>query len=117
MSFRIFREHSRAFRTVQPRDPFFPGKVLLYRKYRKENNTHMAINPMEVIKLKEKLNAFRNRHPGFSGFIGAVRRSGLPEGSVLEMKVTTPEGRTMETNFRVSEEDIDLIRLLASLRQ
>lgn len=77
----------------------------------------MAINPLQILKLKDTLNAFRNRHPGFSRFIGALRRKGVPEGSVLEVKITSPDGETMETNFRVTPEDIALIRMLSELRQ
>ena len=27
----------------------------------------MALNPMQIIQLKDKLNGFRNRHPGLRG--------------------------------------------------
>ncbi len=75
----------------------------------------MNVNPMQIIKLKDRLNAFRGRHPGFTGFIGAIRRDGLPEDTVLDVRVTMPDGRTMATNFRVTREDLDLIRSLGDL--
>lgn len=77
----------------------------------------MAINPMQLLKLKDTLNAFRNRHPGFSRFVSAVRKEGIAEGAVLDIKITAPGGQTMATNFRVSQEDIALIRMLSELRQ
>ena len=77
----------------------------------------MAINPLDILKLKDRLNAFRARHPGFSRFISAARKKGVPEGSVLDVTITTPDGQSMATNFRVSAEDIELLRALTSLRQ
>ncbi|MBR2730049.1 MAG: hypothetical protein IKD92_09360 [Lachnospiraceae bacterium] len=77
----------------------------------------MAINPIQILKLKDTLNAFRNRHPGFTHFVGAIRNKGLPEGSVLDVTITTPDGKSMATNFRVTPEDIALIRMLADLKQ
>ncbi|MDO5133282.1 MAG: hypothetical protein Q4D81_09905 [Eubacteriales bacterium] len=77
----------------------------------------MGLNPIQIIKLKDTLNAFRNRHPGFAAFLRAVRDSGVSEGSVLDMKITSPEGKVMTTNFRVSEEDLELLRVLMELRK
>ena len=81
----------------------------------RRNEQNMAINPMQILKIRDTLNAFRNRHPGFSHFIGDIRRRGLPEGTVMDMTVTMPDGKTMKTNFRVSQEDLDLIRMLGEL--
>ena len=76
----------------------------------------MAFNPIQLLKMKDLLNSFRRRHPGVSGFIDAVRAEGLPEGSVLDLKITFPEGKSMATNIRVSDEDIELIRAISQLR-
>lgn len=77
----------------------------------------MAFNPLQILKLKDALGAFRNRHPGFSGFLGAVHQGGVPEGSVLDLRITDPEGKVTATNFRVCQEDIELIHMLAELRK
>ena len=83
---------------------------------RKEKGTHMPINPMQIFKFKEKLNGFKNRHKGFVKFIKAARREGVPEGSVLDIKLTFPDGETMTSNFRITEEDLELIRMLITLK-
>ena len=75
----------------------------------------MAINPMQIVKLKSQLNDFRKRHPGFTSFVRAVRRKGVAENSVLEVKITAPDGETMSTNFRVSAEALDFIRMISEL--
>jgi hypothetical protein len=75
----------------------------------------MAVNPLQIMKLKTQLNDFRKRHPGFTRFIMAIRRKGLPEGSVLDVKITTPDGETMTTNFRVEAEDIEFVSMISEL--
>ena len=76
----------------------------------------MAINPLQILTLKDKLNGFRHRHKGFVSFIKAARREGVPVGSVVDVKLTFPEGEAMTTNFRVTEEDLELIRMLEALK-
>ncbi len=75
----------------------------------------MAVNPLQIMKIKTQLNNFRKRHPGFTAFIRAVRRKGLPEGSVVDLKVTSPDGETVTTNFRVTQEDLDFISMISEL--
>ena len=75
----------------------------------------MAVNPIQIMKIKKQLNNFRKRHPGFTSFIRAVRRKGLPEGSVVDLKVTSPDGETVTTNFRVTQEDLDFISMISEL--
>ena len=75
----------------------------------------MALNPIQIVKLKEQLNAFRKRHPGFCRFINAIRKKGVPEGSVLDVKITSPDGETMTTNFRISPEDLEFFGMISDL--
>lgn len=75
----------------------------------------MAINPMELLKLKDRLNMFRKDHPRVGGFMTAVREDMRP-GAVLELKVTSPEGKELVTNIKLNENDIETLRLLANLR-
>ncbi len=75
----------------------------------------MAINPMQIVKLKTMLNDFRKRHPGVTSFVRKIRKKGVPEGSVLEVKITSPDGEAMTTNFRVTAEDLDFINTISGL--
>lgn len=76
----------------------------------------MPINPLQILKLKDKLNGFRSRHKGFVSFIKAARRDGVPEGSIVDVKLSFPDGNTMTTNFRVTEEDLELMRMIIALK-
>ena len=73
------------------------------------------INPMELFKVKGLLGEFGTNHPKFFPFLQAVAQAGAKEGTVVEMTVTTPEGRKMETNLRLSQSDLELIRLIREL--
>ncbi len=77
----------------------------------------MAINPLQLLKIKEKLNAFKTRHPGFARFIRAVRKNGIPEGSVVDVKITFPDGKEINSNFRVSGEDMELASIISELKK
>jgi hypothetical protein len=47
--------------------------------------------------------------------MSAVREDMRP-GAVLELKVTSPEGKELVTNIKMNENDIETLRLLANLR-
>ena len=76
----------------------------------------MAVNPMELMKLGERLRIFREQHPKVEKFIRDNFAGGLEEGSVMEIKVTKPDGKAAVCNFRVSPEDLETIRIIHSIR-
>ena len=73
------------------------------------------INPLDIFKIKAGIGNFANDHPKFYPFLLAVAAAGAKEGTIVEMKVTTPEGKELETNLRLTESDIELVRLLREL--
>lgn len=74
----------------------------------------MAINPMMLMQLKSKLDGFNARHPKLKRFFGDVF-SKLEAGDVLEISVTKANGNKIKTNFRVSEEDRQMLSELSSM--
>ena len=75
----------------------------------------MALNPMELLKLKDRFNLFRNDHPRIGAFMSAVRED-LRPGAVLDFKVISPEGRERVTNIKLNENDIETLKTLGNLR-
>ena len=71
----------------------------------------MAINPLALMQLKERLNIFNADHPKMLPFLTALRDR-VQEGSVLELKVTDPDGQELVTNIRVNENDMETVRIL-----
>ena len=53
----------------------------------------MSLNPLKLMQLKSAWQSFARRHPKFPLFWKAVYKQGLVDGTVLEFKVTTPEGK------------------------
>lgn len=68
------------------------------------------VNPAKLLKFRNEWTNFQGRHPKFVSFLIAVVQCGLPEGSIIEIKVTTPEGKEMESNLRLTQEDIDFVK-------
>lgn len=72
----------------------------------------MNMNPMMLMQLQQKLQTFQAEHTKFVPFVMAVKDNALEEGAVFAMKVTTPEGKTLESNIKLTANDIEMIRLL-----
>ncbi|MCR5420362.1 MAG: hypothetical protein K6E98_05110 [Lachnospiraceae bacterium] len=62
------------------------------------------------MKIMGKLMQFQQAHPKFARFVMDNIRSGITEGSVLELTITRPGGEPMTTNMRVTQEDIELLK-------
>ncbi len=78
------------------------------------------MNPMDLLKIQGAWMKFTMNHPKFPAFISAVAKCGLPEGSIIEIAVTPPEGVKLETNLQVQQSDLELlgiIRGMAASRQ
>lgn len=73
------------------------------------------MNPLKMMQLSAAMKQFQAAHPKFIHFWNAVRARGLREGTILELKVTTPEGETLVTNIRVTPEDLELLRELREM--
>ena len=76
----------------------------------------MALNPMQLMQMADRLRIFKEQHPRVIDFIGAVGRSSLQPGVILELKVTDTEGNTSVTNMRLTPEDIETIEIIKSLK-
>ena len=77
----------------------------------------MPVNPLALIKLKEKLEVFEKQHPKMIAFINQVGKNAITEGSILEMKVTRPDGKSYVTNMKVTAEDMQLFEMFGELKK
>ena len=75
----------------------------------------MAFNPMHLMKLKERLDIFQTQHPKFLPFLRALHGR-IEVGSVIEFKVTNPDGTEMVSNIKVTEEDLETVKIISELR-
>ena len=77
----------------------------------------MAINPMTLLKLKERFRLFSQQHPKVRPFFSRLLHGGVQEGSVLELKVKTPEGEEFVSNIRLTADDMETLSMLSELRK
>jgi hypothetical protein len=72
----------------------------------------MNMNPMMLMQLQQRIQTFQQDHPKVTPFFMAVKDNALTEGAVYAMKVTTPEGKTLESNIKLTANDIETIRMI-----
>ncbi len=70
------------------------------------------INPAMILKYKQAKEAFVKNHPKFPQFLSAVNRDAIEEGTIIEINVTTKEGKTLSSNIKLKESDIELLHEL-----
>ncbi|HWT76989.1 MAG TPA: hypothetical protein VN258_19995 [Mobilitalea sp.] len=73
------------------------------------------MNPAKLFKIKGAWDKFTQDHPKFPMFINAVRSTGIEEGTVIEINVTTPDGKNLSTNIKVTQSDKELLAELMEL--
>lgn len=76
----------------------------------------MNLNQLAMLqKLKSGIDRFRANHPKFPLFLKAISQDALREGSVIEISVTTPEGKNYCSNVRLNADDMELMETLKNL--
>lgn len=66
------------------------------------------MNPLALVKIKPLLKTFKENHPKFLMFVRKALNE-VDDGSIVEVKVTTSEGKEFFTKIKISEQDIELV--------
>ncbi|MGN1168155.1 MAG: hypothetical protein ACI4S2_17205 [Lachnospiraceae bacterium] len=78
---------------------------------------NMNFNQLAMFQqLKTGMDRFRENHPKFPMFLQAVSQDALKEGSVIEINVTTPEGKNYCSNIKINTDDLSLIETLKNMK-
>lgn len=72
-------------------------------------------NPAAILQMMNLWSRFQKNHPKFPKFISAVAENGVKEGSIIEIKVTTAEGESFDSNLKINADDMEMIGQLKSL--
>ncbi len=72
------------------------------------------MNPMALMHIKPMLEKFQERHPKFIQFFSYAGQN-VEEDSLIEISVTSSDGRKAVTNIRLSAEDLELAQKLKEL--
>ncbi len=73
-------------------------------------------NPADIIKLMGMKNRFEKDHPKMVSFIKAMAAQGLPEDTVIEITVTSPEGAKQTANMKVLASDVEMLNQLKNMK-
>lgn len=73
------------------------------------------MNPMKLLQIKPLFDKFNQTHPRVKPFVQAVAANGLEVGTIVEVSVTTPDGRNYTTNLKVADSDIELVEALKDM--
>lgn len=73
------------------------------------------MNPLKLLQLKSAWDRFQSNHPKFPKFLTALYQKGMKEGTVIEFRITTPDGEEMAANVKLKEDDIALFGELKDL--
>ena len=61
-----------------------------------------------LLKFKGAWDTFTQNHPKFVPFMQAVGREAIEDGTIIEVKVTSPAGKEYNTNMKITQSDLDL---------
>ncbi len=61
-----------------------------------------------IMKMKGAWDTFTGNHPKLMPFMQAVGREAIGDGTIIEVKVTSPDGREYNTNMKITQSDLDL---------
>ncbi len=75
------------------------------------------MNIPDIMKLKGAWDTFTQNHPKFPMFLNAARAAGIKEGTIIDVSITDPDGKVIETNVKVTASDLELFESLKDLRQ
>ncbi|MCI7792207.1 MAG: hypothetical protein MR531_15810 [Lachnospiraceae bacterium] len=69
-----------------------------------------------VMKIKSAWDTFSRNHPKFMPFMQAVGREAIGDGTIIEIKVTSPEGKEFNTNMKLTQSDLDLFAQIRNMQ-
>ena len=72
-------------------------------------------DPSVMFQLQNIWSEFKNRHPKFPMFMKAVAQTPMEAGTVIELKVTSAQGKEMCSNIKLSEEDIQAFKDMVNI--
>ena len=75
----------------------------------------MNFNPADLLKISSAFNTFKNNHPKFIPFFKTAGPKLNQAGTVLEIAVTDVNGEKLETNLRIQESDMELIKTILAM--
>jgi len=73
------------------------------------------MNPASLMKMAALGKRFEGNHPKFAAFFRTIMSQGMTEGTVIEVKITRPDGTSLVSNMKVTPDDMDLVNEIKNL--
>lgn len=70
-----------------------------------------------MLKIGNLWSKFSKNHPKFPQFIKTVQKKGIGVDTVIDVKITYPDGSVVDSNLKVTESDLELIEELKKLKK
>ena len=70
-----------------------------------------------MLKLGGMWAKFTKNHPKFPQFVKAVQKNGFVADTIIDLKITYPDGNVLDSNLKISEEDLKLFEELKKLKK
>ncbi len=70
-----------------------------------------------MLKLGGMWAKFSKNHPKFPQFVKAVQKNGLVADTIIDLKITYPDGNVLDSNLKISEEDLKLFEELKKMKK
>ncbi len=75
------------------------------------------VNPMDMMKAAGIMKKFQANHPKVVSFLQHELSTSIPIGSVIEVTVTKPGESPVTTNFRVLQDDVEMVEALKNMHK
>ena len=69
------------------------------------------MDKMIMNEARNRINTFNSEHPKVMPFLEMLKKNALEEGTVVEMRATTPDGKEYVSNIRLTKTDVETIKL------
>ena len=70
-----------------------------------------------LMKLGGLWGKFSKSHPKFPQFVKAVQKNGLKPDTIIDAKITYPDGQVLDTNLKITESDITILEELKKMKK
>ena len=77
----------------------------------------MAMNFQSLLQIRNLWQRFTNQHPKFPAFLKAASQAAMQENAILEITVTTPDGKTLTSNLKVGKEDLEMLQTIRNMQK
>ena len=71
-----------------------------------------GMNPTQLFQIMGIWQKFTSNHPKLPKFLKAVAFEGIKENTIIEVNITTPEGKNYCSNLKIIQSDLELLEQL-----